>query len=131
MDSMYREHILDHAENVRNAGVLDPADIDHVEHNHTCGDHIRLTMRVEDGVITAIGWDGDGCAISQAAASMLGEEILGKPLVSVKDLERQDVLDMLGIPISLGRMKCAMLGFKTLVVGTLGQVDWEAIEDDE
>ncbi len=132
MDNMYRENILDHGMNMRNRGLLDPADVDHEEHNHTCGDRLRLTLQVDaDGVIRAVGWDGSGCAISQAAASMLGEEILGKSLSEVKHISRQDILEMLGIPISLNRMKCAMLGFKTLIIGSYGLVEWERIDEDE
>lgn len=129
---MYREHILDHGMNMRNKGLLDPCDIDHEEHNRTCGDRLRLTLRLdENGVITAVGWDGEGCAISQAAASMLGEEILGKPLSQAVQTTRDDILEMIGIPLTINRMKCALLSLKTLIVGTQGVVQWQKIEDDE
>lgn len=132
MDNMYREHILDHAAHMRNKGLLDPADIDHEEHNRTCGDWLRLTLRVdENNRITAVGWDGAGCAISQASASMLGEEIIGKTLEEVQHITRDDILDMIGFSLTINRMKCALLSLKTLIVGTQGEALWQRIEDDE
>lgn len=132
MDNMYREHILDHAAHMRNKGLLDPADIDHEEHNRTCGDWLRLTLRVdENNRITAVGWDGAGCAISQASASMLGEEIIGKTLEEVQHITRDDILDMIGFSLTINRMKCALLSLKTLIVGTQGEALWQRIEDEE
>lgn len=129
---MYREQILDHAENPRNWGLLSPADIDHEEDNPLCGDHLHLTLRFDENQnITAVGWDGDGCAISQATASMLGEKILGQPLAEARKLTRDDILDMLGIPLTPNRMKCALLSLKTLIVGTSSMADWEAQQDQE
>ena len=136
MDNMYRENILDHGMNMRNSGVLEPATIDYEVRNPLCGDRLRLTLRVdENNVVTDIGWDGEGCAISQAAASMLGEEIIGKSLNEIKLVDKDDVYDMLGIPISAQRVKCALLGLKALNVGLYGLEYWrdmeERDEDDE
>jgi len=136
MDDMYRENILDHGMNPRNKGVLDPATIDYEVTNPLCGDRLRLTLRVdENNVITGVGWDGEGCAISQAAASMLGEEIIGMTVDEVKDISREHVFDLLGIPISQNRVKCALLGLKALHVSLHGLDYWrkqeEAAEDDE
>lgn len=132
MDDMYREHILDHAMNMRNKGILNPADYDHEELNHTCGDRLRLTLRVDEtGHIVAVGWDGDGCAISQATASMLGEEIIGKTVEEVQNITRDDILELVGIPLTVNRMKCALLSLKTLIVGTSGKSQWEHIEDED
>lgn len=129
---MYREYILDHGMNPRNWGLLDPADFDHEEHNITCGDRLRLTLRVNtEGVITEVGWDGDGCAISQAAASMLGEEILGKTLDDVKTITRDDILAMLGIPLTINRLKCALLSLKTLIIGISDETQWQKHEDTD
>src|SRR6187549_2567575 len=109
-ENMYRENILDHSKNMRHKGLLDPADIDFEGHNPLCGDRLHLTMRVdENDIITDIGWDGDGCAISQATASMLGEEVIGKPLETIRQLTKEDVYDLLGIPLSMNRVKCALL----------------------
>lgn len=118
MDEMYREYILDHGTNQRNKGILDPADIDHEDSNPLCGDRLRLTARVnEANIITEIGWDGEGCAISQAAASLLGEQILGKSLDDVLQLTRDDILDLIGIPLTMNRVKCALLSLKVLQTG--------------
>lgn len=132
MDNMYRENILDHGMNMRNAGVLDPASIDYEVKNPLCGDRLRLTVRVdENNIITELAWDGEGCAISQAAASMLGEEILGKSLDEVKQVAKDDVFEWLGIPISANRVKCALLGLKALNVGLYGLEYWRDLEDRE
>ena len=132
LDNMYRENILDHGMNPRNAGVLDPATVDYEVRNPLCGDRLRLTLRIdENNTITEIGWDGEGCAVSQAAASMLGEEILGKTLDEVKKIKPDDIYELLGIPISQNRVKCAMLGLKALNIGLYGLPYWRELEDDE
>jgi nitrogen fixation protein NifU and related proteins len=131
MEDMYRELILDHAKHGRNWGLLDNPDFDHEEDNPLCGDHLHLTLKIEDGIIREVGWEGDGCAISQAAASMLGEMLVGMPLEEARKLDKQVVLDMIGIPLTINRVKCATLSLKTLIVGAMGQKQWEKIEDDE
>lgn len=129
---MYREIILDHAQNMRNKGLLYPNDFDHEEHNPLCGDKLHLTMQIDEhGIIQAVGWDGQGCAISQASASMLGEKLIGMPLADAKQLDKQVILDMIGIPLTINRVKCALLSLKTLVVGAVGLETWELIEDSE
>jgi nitrogen fixation NifU-like protein len=128
----YREFILDHARNRRNWGLLDPADFDHAEVNSMCGDELRLTLRLDDTqVIREVGWDGHGCAISQASASLLGEKLIGMKLADAVRMGRDDILDMVGLPLSPNRMRCALLSLKTLVVGASGARDWERIEDEE
>jgi nitrogen fixation NifU-like protein len=135
MYDMYRENILDHGMHPRNRGILDPADVDFEGHNPLCGDRLRLTLRVdENNRITEVGWDGAGCAISQASASMLGEEILGKTLDEVKKISKEDIFELLGIPLSMNRVKCALLSLKVLKVGAYGVAEWvkeEDAEDDE
>lgn len=129
MDNMYRENILDHGMNPRNKGVLEPATIDYEVTNPLCGDRLRLTLRVDEAhLVTDIGWEGEGCAISQAAASMLGEEILGKSLDEVRQITKDDVFEMLGIPISQNRVKCALLGLKALNVGLYGVEYWRELQ---
>jgi len=130
MDEMYRENILDHGMNPRNTGVLDPATIDYEVNNPLCGDRLRLTLRVDaNNVITDVGWDGKGCAISQAAASMLGEEIIGKTVDEIKAIAPENIYEMLGIPISQNRVKCALLGLKALQVSLHGLDYWRNLED--
>ncbi|MDZ4765759.1 MAG: iron-sulfur cluster assembly scaffold protein [Chloroflexota bacterium] len=130
MDDFYRENILDHGKNPRHKGILDPADFDHEGNNPLCGDRLRLTLRLDDDKkrIVALAWDGDGCAISQASASMLGEEILGKTLDDVAKIGKQDVLDMIGIPLSMNRVKCGLLSLKVLTVALYGLGVWQQHE---
>jgi nitrogen fixation NifU-like protein len=124
------ENILDHYENPRNKGVLDDPDISHEEDNPVCGDHIRVDLKVDGGIITDVRFSGRGCSISQASASMLTEEIKGKPLDEVKHWGKEKVLDMLGIPIGPVRMKCALLSLKVLKAGAYGISGWPG-EDEE
>jgi nitrogen fixation protein NifU and related proteins len=132
MDNMYRENILDHGMNPRNSGILDPATIDFEVNNPLCGDRLRLTLRINaDNVVTDVGWDGEGCAISQAAASMLGEEILGKSLDVIRQISKEDIFTWLGIPISANRVRCALLGLKALNIGLYGNEHWREIQDNE
>ena len=126
----YREAILDHYSQPRNWGVLDPADIDHEENNPLCGDKLRLTMRVEDGKIAALAWSGEGCAISQASASMLGETLVGKTLEEARAMTKEDVLEMLGIELGPVRLKCALLSLKVLKVGAWGLSGWQETEGE-
>lgn len=128
----YREVILDHARNQRNWGLLQPADFDHEESNSLCGDHLRLTLNIgENGLIQAVGWDGHGCAISQASASLFGEKLIGLTLNQARQLGRDDILDMIGLPLTPNRMRCALLPLKVLVIGAAGASHWERIEDAE
>jgi nitrogen fixation NifU-like protein len=126
---MYREIILDHAQHPRHPGILNPADVDHEETNPLCGDRLRLTLRLDENQrITELAWDGDGCAISQATASMLGEEIIGKTLDDIRHIKKEDILEMIGIPLTINRVKCALLSLKTLIIGTHGLVEWQTVE---
>ncbi|MFO7320157.1 MAG: SUF system NifU family Fe-S cluster assembly protein [Chloroflexota bacterium] len=131
-DDMYRENILDHSRNMRNRGLLEPADIDFEATNPLCGDRLRLTMRVdENNRIVAVGWDGEGCAISQASASMLGERILGMTLEEARQITKEDIFEMLGISLSMNRIKCALLSLKALKVGAYGLADWQRMQNED
>jgi nitrogen fixation NifU-like protein len=99
MDDLYRENILDHYKHPRNRGTLEHPDISYEDANPLCGDKIRMDFNIRDGKIEAVRFSGSGCSISQAAASMLCEEIEGKSLDEVKKLSRDDVLEMLGIEL--------------------------------
>ncbi|MBI5669735.1 MAG: SUF system NifU family Fe-S cluster assembly protein [Chloroflexi bacterium] len=132
MYDMYRENILDHAQNPRYPGVLSPADVDHEEHNPLCGDRLHLTLRLdENNRIKEIAWDGEGCAISQATASMLAEEIIGRTVDEVRQLKRDDVLELIGFPLTINRMKCALLSLKTLMIGLYGLDEWEKHDEED
>jgi nitrogen fixation NifU-like protein len=129
---MYREIILDHARNPHHPGILDPADVDHEEHNPLCGDRLRLTLRLDENQrITEVAWDGEGCAISQASASMLGDEIIGKTLEEVRQMSKDDIFELIGIPLTINRVKCALLSLKTLIIGTQGLAEWQKVEDKD
>ena len=120
MEDFYREYILDHYRNPRNRGTLDPADITYEDSNPLCGDQLRIDLLVKDGVVDDVKFSGRGCAISQASASMLTEMIEGKPLDEVKRISKDDILEMLGIPLTPVRVKCALLGLKVLKGGVYG-----------
>ncbi len=121
MDDMYREIIVDHYKNPRMKGTLDPHDFSYEDDNPLCGDHIRIDIRVsEEGCISEASFDGEGCAISQAAADMLVESIVGKTLEEVKELGKEHVLEMLGIELGPVRIKCALLSLKVLKAGVYG-----------
>ncbi len=120
MDALYREAILDHYKHPRHKGHLDSPDITHFDHNPFCGDEITLELKVEDGVVTQAAFDGRGCAISQASASMMTEEIIGKSLEELKGWGKEEILDLLGIEIGPVRLKCALLPLKALKAGVWG-----------
>ena len=131
MHDMYREIILDHAKNPHHPGVLEDADVDYEDHNPLCGDRLHLTMKVDEhNVVTGVAWDGEGCAISQATASMLGDAIVGKTLDEVKQLSKDDIFDLVGIPLSMNRVKCALLSLKVLHIGAYGVEYWRQVEDE-
>lgn len=130
MDDLYRELILDHYHNPRNKTLLDPADIEYEEDNPVCGDVIHLTLRTDaNGVVTGVGWDGQGCAISQASASMLYDTLVGKSLDEIKDIGKDQLLDMLGITLGPVRLKCALLSLKVLKAGAYGLTAWPGEEE--
>jgi nitrogen fixation NifU-like protein len=125
MEDLYRENILDHYQNPRNFGTLDHPDITYEDDNPLCGDVIRIDINLgEDDRISEVAFSGEGCAISQASASMLTEEILGKTLDEVKQLSKDDILEMLGIQLGPVRIKCALLSLKVLKAGAYGLTDW-------
>ncbi|HLB67209.1 MAG TPA: SUF system NifU family Fe-S cluster assembly protein [Thermoplasmata archaeon] len=112
---MYQEQILDHYKRPRNKGVLQPASHHAKESNPLCGDEIAMTVQVDGSErIADVRFDGQGCAISQASASMLTVSVKGKPVSAAKALSKEDMLTALGIPLSAVRMKCALLSLHTL-----------------
>jgi len=114
-DQLYRELILDHYKNPRNHGLLEPADAQAEGQNPLCGDEITVSLRLgENDVVEEVGFDGRGCAISQAAMSMLGDLVKGKTAGEVATLPKEALLDELGIPLTPVRLKCAILGLGVL-----------------
>jgi nitrogen fixation NifU-like protein len=116
MYDMYQETILQHYRSPKNFGPLEGAQLSGEESNPLCGDHITMRIKFDPGSqrIEAVKFEGDGCAISVASASMLTETVTGLRLEEAKRLERDDVLKHLGIPLSPARVKCALTGFAAL-----------------
>ena len=114
MDDLYRDYILEHYRRPHNFGVIENADASYEGANPLCGDRITLMLGVKDGIVDRVAFTGRGCAISQASASLLTDEIKGKPLGEVAGIRADDLLDLLGIDISPARLKCAMLSHETL-----------------
>lgn len=121
MDDLYREVIIEHYKHPSYRGRLDPHDIQFADNNPLCGDHIEITLRTDaQGNVSDARFQGHGCAISQASADLLMESIIGKPVEDVKRLNKQDILDMLGIDLGPVRLKCALLSLKVLKAGVYG-----------
>jgi nitrogen fixation NifU-like protein len=114
MDDLYRDYILEHYRRPHNFGVIEDPSASFEGANPLCGDRITMMLGVRDGVVERVGFTGRGCAISQASASLLTDEVKGKPLAEVAAMGGNDVLELLGIEISPARLKCAMLSLDTL-----------------
>jgi nitrogen fixation NifU-like protein len=128
-DDIYRQLILEHYKHPANRGSLANATISHEEDNPLCGDKIRIDLLVENDVVKAAKFNGQGCAISQASADMLLDEIIGKTLDEVRHFDKQTILDLIGISLTPARLKCALLSLKVLKVGAYGLSAWHEEED--
>lgn len=115
MDDLYRDEILEHYRRPHNFGTLADPDASFEGSNPLCGDRITVMLDIgADGRVSDVAFTGRGCAISQASASMLTDEIRGRTVEDIATLQNQDVLDLLGIEISPARLKCALLSIDTL-----------------
>lgn len=117
MDDFYREFILDHYKRPRNFGTLENPDISNEEDNPLCGDRIRIDLRLSDDHVVDVRFEGQGCAISTAAASILTEKIKGAPLERIRTFSKEEMLEALGVPLSPVRLKCGLLALKVLKAG--------------
>jgi nitrogen fixation protein NifU and related proteins len=124
MDDLYRDFILEHYKHPRNFGELPAHDHDAHEVNPLCGDELGVQIAVEDGRIADLRFQGHGCAISQAAASMASEELIGMPIDEASALDATWMLELLGIPVSATRRKCALLSLKVVRHALTGDGSW-------
>ncbi len=127
MDDLYREMIVERFKQPLFRGHLEPHDIFYEDDNPVCGDHIEITLQLDDaGRVKAAAFDGQGCAISQVSADLLMEFIQGKSLEDLRALQKEDLLALLGIELGPTRLKCALLSFKVLKAGVYGLDQMEA-----
>lgn len=131
MDDLYRELILDHYQHPHNHGEIQDADVSYEDSNPLCGDKIRIDIKFKDNVVAEVKFNGRGCAISQASASMLTDELIGKTSEDIRKLDKQFILDLLGIPLGPTRIKCALLPLKVVKAGVYGISTWEDDDEDE
>ncbi|HET6649170.1 MAG TPA: iron-sulfur cluster assembly scaffold protein [Candidatus Limnocylindria bacterium] len=115
-DNLYRDFILEHYREPHNRGVLEPHDLHFADSNPTCGDEMSMTLRLDEARerVADVAFDGRGCAISQASASILTDDLRGLTLGELRELDPAEVVANLGVPIGPARLKCALLVYKVL-----------------
>ena len=137
LDSLYREVILDHYKNPRGHGVIDSADAEAEGQNPLCGDEVSIAVSFDGDTIADVKFQGRGCAISQAATSMLMDMVKGRSAEEVASMSRDELLEEVGIPLTPVRLKCALLGLGVLKLalhkgrGTPLPDEWAGLEELE
>jgi nitrogen fixation NifU-like protein len=135
-DELYREVILDHYKNPRGHGVIEPADAEAEGLNPLCGDEVAISVSFDGDRIDDVRFQGRGCAISQAATSMLMEMVKGRTATEVAEMSREELLEEVGIPLTPIRLKCALLGLGVLKValhrgkGTPLPEEWAGLAEE-
>lgn len=124
MDSLYREEILEHYKYPKNKGKLERPDITYSDTNPLCGDDCQIDIKLKNDRVEEVKFLAKGCAISQAATSMLTEMVEGKSLEEIKKIGKQEILDALGLELGPVRLKCALLCLKVLKSGVYGIKEW-------
>lgn len=114
LEDFYDDHVLDHFECPYHKGHLACPSCTHSERNPICGDQLTLELQIADGKVQQAYFDGKGCAISQAAASMLCQHVEGRPVDELRQMPAKQMLDIIGVPLTPSRQKCGLLGFKVL-----------------
>lgn len=137
LDSLYREVILDHYKNPHGHGVIEGADAEAEGQNPLCGDEVSIAVAFEGDTIADVKFQGRGCAISQAATSMLMDMVKGRTAQEVATMSRDELLEEVGIPLTPVRLKCALLGLGVLKLalhkgrGTPLPEEWAGLDDLE
>jgi nitrogen fixation protein NifU and related proteins len=137
LDSLYREVILDHYKNPHGHGVIDGADAEAEGQNPLCGDEVSIAVAFDGDTIADVKFQGRGCAISQAATSMLMDMVKGRSAEEVASMSRDELLDEVGIPLTPVRLKCALLGLGVLKLalhkgrGTPLPEEWAGLDELE
>ena len=135
-DDLYREVILDHYKSPRHYGRLESPDGEAEGQNPLCGDEVSISVAYEGDTISDIRFEGRGCAISQAATSMLTDMVIGRDAAEVAEMSKDELLEEIGIPLTPVRLKCALLGLGVLkvalhrAVGTPLPEEWADLEQD-
>lgn len=124
MDTLYREEILEHYKYPKNRGKLDNPDITYFDTNPLCGDECRIDIKLRDNCVQEIKFEAKGCAISQAATSMLTEMVEEKNIEELKKIGKREILSALGLELGPVRLKCALLCLKVLKSGIYGIKEW-------
>lgn len=114
MDGIYREQLMEHYKHPQNRGKMEHPDVETTENNPLCGDVIDMQLRVKDGKIRDVKFDGSACAVSIAASSVLTEEVMGKTLEQAKRMSKDELIKLLGVQLTTSRVKCAALPLEAL-----------------
>jgi nitrogen fixation NifU-like protein len=130
MDALYREYIIDHYKNPRNFGELEARDAEFFDRNPLCGDELGVHVRLEGDRVSDLRFHGQGCAISQATASIISEELKGKTVAEIAELDRNFVTEEIGLELSPTRLKCGLLSLKVAQGALLGTDEWPSGAQD-